>query len=67
MSQVDSTDSVIHIYIYTPHIHTHTYMYVYIYMYIYIFKLFSHIGYYKILIRVLGAIQQVLVGYLFHI
>ena len=39
----------------------------YIYMYLFFFKFFSHLGYYRILTRVPCAIQQVLVGYLFHI
>ena len=35
-------------------------------MYLFFFKLFSHIGYYNILSRVLPAIQKIFVDYLFY-
>ena len=39
----------------------------YVYIQPFFFRLFSHIGYYRILSRVPCAVQQVLVGYLFYI
>ena len=39
----------------------------YIHIYLFFFRFFSHIGYYRVVSRVLCAIQQVLVGYLFYI
>ena len=39
----------------------------YVHMYLFFFKLFSHLGYYRILSRAPCPIQEVLVGYLFSI
>ena len=39
----------------------------YMYTYPFFFRFFSHLGYYRILSRVLCVIQQVLVDYLFYI
>ena len=43
------------------------YIYVHVCVHIFFFRLFSIIGYYKILSVVPCAIQKVLVGYLFYI
>ena len=51
VSGVQQSESVIHIHIST----------------LFFFRLFSHIGHYRVLSRVPCAIQQVLISYLFYI
>ena len=42
-------------------------IYIHIYIYIFFFRVFLHVGYYKILSIVPCAIQYIIVGYLFSI
>ena len=57
VSVIQQSDSVIQ-----THTHTHTYTHTHTF-----FRLFSHIGHYRILNRVSHAIQQIFISYLFYV